>query len=350
MAESNKINLLICTQKVDQNDPVLGFFHEWLKEFAKYCDKLTVICLEKGEYDLPQNVQVLSLGKEKRISRIVYIFKFYYYIWKYSHNYDSVFVHMNPEYICLGGLFWRFWRKKIALWYMHRNVDLKLRIAEKLTNLVFSATRDSFRLKTKKLKITGHGINVDQLPYKYHQLHKDRINFINIGRLSSIKGIENLIEFAKKIKEKNINFIFKVVGDFSNKEYENKIKALVRKYNLENEIIFIGSVSNLKIGQYLQESDFFIHTGKTTSLDKSILEAMSTGTFVFTNVLSSSNILIGNNLELLTYNNIDKLVNNFDEFVLLEEGERKNISLKLRNIVLENHNLKNLIKNLIENL
>jgi len=43
------MKLLIVTQKVDINDDVLGFFHDWIKEFAKNCEKVTVICLGKGE-------------------------------------------------------------------------------------------------------------------------------------------------------------------------------------------------------------------------------------------------------------------------------------------------------------
>src|SRR3989344_6741688 len=57
------MRLLIVTQKVDKNDPVLGFFHRWIEKFAKNFERVTVICLGKGEYNLPANVKVLSLGK-----------------------------------------------------------------------------------------------------------------------------------------------------------------------------------------------------------------------------------------------------------------------------------------------
>lgn len=59
------MRLLIVTQKVDRDDDLLGFFHQWICEFAKHCDFVTVICLEKGEYALPANVRILSLGKER---------------------------------------------------------------------------------------------------------------------------------------------------------------------------------------------------------------------------------------------------------------------------------------------
>src|SRR3989344_1998355 len=121
------MKLLIITQKVDKNDPILGFFHAWLNEFAKNLESIIVICLYKGEVNLPNNVKVLPLGKENGVSRIKYIFNFYKYIWNERKNYDKVFVHMNPIYVILGGFAWSFLGKRIALWYTHKNVDLKLK-------------------------------------------------------------------------------------------------------------------------------------------------------------------------------------------------------------------------------
>src|ERR1700733_6884068 len=115
------MKLLILTQKIDKDDGVLGFFHGWVKEFSSHFDQVTVICLGKGEYSLPPNVQVFSLGKEKESggSKLFYIFNFYKYIWQERNNYDAVFVHMNQEYVLLGGLFWKLLGKKVFLWRNH---------------------------------------------------------------------------------------------------------------------------------------------------------------------------------------------------------------------------------------
>ena len=106
------MRLLVCTQKIDRNDPVLGFFHRWIEEFSKHYESLVVICLEKGEYVLPKNVKVLSLGKEKNklttnyllltTAKLKYVWNFYKCIFKFRRDYDAVFVHMNQEYVILG--------------------------------------------------------------------------------------------------------------------------------------------------------------------------------------------------------------------------------------------------------
>jgi len=156
------MKLLIVTQKVDIHDDLLGFFHRWIEEFAKHCESVTVICLEEGRYELPTSVRVLSLGKEEGRSKVKYLKRFYSYIWQERKNYDAVFVHMNTEYIVLAGWLWRLLGKKIALWHVHFEVNLRLWIAEKLAHVIFTTTRDGCRVKSRKVKEVGHGIDVER--------------------------------------------------------------------------------------------------------------------------------------------------------------------------------------------
>ena len=130
------MKLLITTQAVDSDDPILGFFHQWIEAFATQCETVTVICLREGNHHLPANVEVLSLGKEKGASRLTRVVRFYRLIIAHRREYEAVFVHMNPEYVVLGGPLWRFWRKRTVLWYTHKNVDLKLRVATFFANAV----------------------------------------------------------------------------------------------------------------------------------------------------------------------------------------------------------------------
>ena len=163
------MKLLVITQKVDEHDSNLGFFLVWLKTLATRFEDITVICLEAREYQLPDNVTVLSLGKEHRLSQWQYLRRLYTYIWQYRHDYDHVFVHMNPEYVILCGLLWRLWNKKILLWYTHKSVDIKLRIAEFLVTKIFTASKESFRLRSNKLQVMGHGIDVTLFAHQQSQ-------------------------------------------------------------------------------------------------------------------------------------------------------------------------------------
>ena len=101
------VRLLVITQTVDRDDPILGFFHEWLVAFARRVEKLTVLCLNARLHDLPNNTEVLSLGKDEGKSRVTFVARLYRFAWARRHDYDVVFVHMKP-YLC------RSWRVALS--------------------------------------------------------------------------------------------------------------------------------------------------------------------------------------------------------------------------------------------
>ena len=90
------MRLLIVTQKVDTNDPNLGFFVSWIKEFSKHAD-VTVIGNEVGSYAPLRDVEVYSLGKEKGASRLLRLFRYRRLLWKLLPKVDGIFFHMCPE-------------------------------------------------------------------------------------------------------------------------------------------------------------------------------------------------------------------------------------------------------------
>ena len=368
------MKLLILTQKIDKNDDVLGFFHDWVIEFAKHCEKVTVIALSVGEYDLPRNVKVLSLGKElssqmseslpagrqvhKVESKKKYLFNFYRYIWSEKNNYDNVFVHMNPEYVILGGLFWRIMGKKIGLWYMHKSVDFKLRVAEKLTHTIFSGTRESFRLKTKKLNITGHGIPSQKfiksksLPAG-RQVRKanEEFKMITVGRISPIKDYETLINAIKILKIKNQNVNLDIIGEIGlpdQDDYLSKLKQKIKDESLEENINFMGSVSHKDIVNHLNQADLFVNMSQTGSLDKVILEAMACEIITISSNDSSRNVFEEYKDKLFFKSkDSEDLAKKVSKIIELSDGDRIKIEKRLREIVIRNHNLEDLIKKII---
>ena len=188
------MKLLIITQKVSKADSNLGFLHNWIIEFSRNCESVIVICLEKGGYDFPSNVRVLSLGKEHTKSRISYLYNFFTYIISERKNYDAVFVHMNQLYVLLGAIFWKLWSKKIALWYTHKSVTVSLRLAEKMTDIIFTASKESFRIRSKKVFVMGHGIETSLFEKSKTRESKDVLSIVTVGRISRSKHILDIIK------------------------------------------------------------------------------------------------------------------------------------------------------------
>jgi len=293
------MRLLILTQKVDREDPILGFFHRWLEEFARSVDFVTVICLERGKVSLPKNVKVFSLGKEKKTWRIVRLFRFYKYILAERNNYDAVFVHMNPEYVILGGLIWTLLRKRISLWYMHKAVNWRLRGALALTDLVFTGSAQSFRIASPKVHVLGHGIDTEYFkPAEKKSVEtppERQFRVLSVSRIAPVKDIMTLVRAIQGLRGKaTLPVTLMVVGlpvTEADKEYFAMLKEYIGKEDLKQLVRFVGGVGYQDIVKYYQAADVFVNTSQTGSLDKTVLEAMACNTPVLTSNESFKGVL-----------------------------------------------------------
>lgn len=260
--------LLIITQKVDRKDPILGFFHRWLEEFAKRYEFVTVICLEMGEFNLPANVKVLSLGKEEGKSRPKYIFGFYKYIWQERNNYNSVFVHMNQEYVLLGWKFWKLWGKKIFLWRNHAKGNFLTRIAVLLSNKVFCTSPNSYTARFKKTQLMPVGVDTEFFKPDSNII-REKDSVLLLGRISPVKRV---LEFIDWVKSKDLKATIAGPILAEDKEYGK----LVLK-SLTPKIKYTGPVDQEGAKRLYQSYEIYANFTPAGSMDKTIVEAAACG-------------------------------------------------------------------------
>lgn len=262
------MRLLIITQKVDKNDPILGFFHHWIEEFAKNFEKVTVICLEKSESRLPPDIKVLSLGKENGASKLKYFLKFHYYIWKERNNYDAVFVHMNQEYALMAGDLWKLWGKKIYLWRNHSKGNLFTRLAVLFSDKVFYTSPSSFTARFRKSVRMPVGIDTD-LFKPNPSVARIPNSVLFLGRISPVKKVLEFIEWVK-----GTEFSATIAGPILPEDaaYWEKVKQ-----NLSDKIKFIGPVTREEAVKLYQSHEIYVNKTPAGSFDKTIIEAAACG-------------------------------------------------------------------------
>ncbi|EOU1110683.1 glycosyltransferase [Clostridium perfringens] len=113
---------------------------------------------------------------------------------------------------------------------------------------------------------------------------------IAVGRLVKQKNFLFLIDVAKKLKEKNVDFKLLIIGEGEERE---KIEEKIKKYNLYNNVELLGYINNPY--PYFKKADLFCLTSEAEGFPTVIVESMILGCpFVSTKVagvdeLSSNN-------------------------------------------------------------
>jgi glycosyltransferase involved in cell wall biosynthesis len=283
------MHLLITTQIVSVEDPVLGFFHRWILEFAQHFERIDVICLKAGTYHLPANVFVHSLGKEHGESRVKYIFRFYAYFTKlfFSYRITYVFFHMGAIYNILALPFFLIRKLRgtqFFWWKTHGKVDaLKERIALSLVDRVCTAGSKSFDVKSEKVVVVGHAIDTDRFSMQRDARHTPGACLM-VGRIVPVKKIEVVLRALTQIGEAR-GITLTLIGSPDKREYQEELEKYAKTHSL-TRVQFLGSRKQSELQAYYDEAGILLHPAYEAGLDKAVLEAMATGVIPLTSIPS----------------------------------------------------------------
>jgi glycosyltransferase involved in cell wall biosynthesis len=354
------MKILIITQAIDRQDTALGFFHRWVEEISIGVESVDVICLKKGDFNLPKNVKVFSLGKESQISKLSYVLNFYKYIWSLKGDYDAVFVHMNQEYVLLGGLVWKILGKKVFFWRNHLYGDLFTKFAVALSDKVFYTSEGSFTAKYKKSEMMPAGVDTEiftkyEIPRVAEQSslrgtrntadeRRKKNSILVFGRIAPVKKIELAIDAVSALKAKNIDVNLNIVGDVlpQNKGYLEKLKDRVDALDVSDRVVFKSGVPFGSSAEVYQSNEVFLNFTPSGSFDKTVIEALACGTKVLVSNDSMKSILPDVSF---TNGEVSDIAKKIQKLLSFDDREATEYSGEVGNIVVK-HSLKNLVDKL----
>jgi glycosyltransferase involved in cell wall biosynthesis len=278
------MRVLMITQVVDLDNPVLGFTHTWVNALARRVEQLHVVTLAAGKHNLADNVVLHTYGppgmRHNRLNRW----------WFYNRCFaslilgaqvDVVFVHMIPRWVIMVAPYARIRHVPIVLWYVHRQVTFQLKLAHWLATRVVTASSESCRLKSEKVVVLGHGIDTE-LFRPVPDIQPTPRSVIAVGRLAPIKDYETLIHAAHILVHgrEQQDWRFTIVGeaDAATANYADKLHALVADLGLQAHVTFVGAVPNYMMPALYQSHFASVNLCPTGGMDKVVLESLACGT------------------------------------------------------------------------
>lgn len=279
--------ILIITQSVGTSARLLEFFSSWIIEFARIYEHVTVLTLEASDHTFPSNVTVISLGKERGVSRPMRWVLFVRELIRIVPRVDSVFAHMSPVFAIASWPWCMLWRKRLVLWYLHRSVTWRLRLAYAMCDVVATADASSLRIRGPKVVAVGHGIDTSRgLQGVQEPRPHTPLRLVCVGRLSPIKRIHLLLGALAVLKSQGVSVEARIIGSAvmsSDHAYEAQLHRLVAQHGLCDMVEFMGYVAHDALDQYYAWADIAVGLTPPGGIDKVLLEAMSWGCSVVTN-------------------------------------------------------------------
>ena len=305
----NNMKLLIVTQAVDTEDPVLGCFVRWIEEFAQRVERIEVICLREGKHDaLPANVRVHSLGKERDAAenttiygsvfrRVRYAFRFKLLAWRLRRDYDAVFVHMNQEYILIAGPLWKMLGKRVYLWRNHYAGSWVTDVAAAFCTKVFCTSKHSYTARYKKTVLMPVGVDTERF-FPDARIERKPNSILFLGRISPSKRPEMLIDALASLARTGATFTASLIGSPlpQDETYHESLKEKVRSLShhkgtshflsrsapnemksLADRVSFHPGVPNGQTPDLYRAHEIFVNASPSGMLDKTLFEAAACG-------------------------------------------------------------------------
>lgn len=172
--------------------------------------------------------------------------------------------------------------KSVLKKYLLRNIDLLLVLSQE--------ELQSFKeLPFNKIGITANPIdfkqyNQDRNFKKQEEIDQETIVLLFVGRFIKEKGILELIEACRLIKEKTLPFKLFCLG---NGPLLGEIQQLIKDFELENEIILVGHIPEEKTKYYYSNCDILILPSYKEGFPMAIFQAVAAGKPVITTKINA---------------------------------------------------------------
>ncbi|UKO98439.1 glycosyltransferase family 4 protein [Nostoc sp. UHCC 0870] len=348
------MRLLLFNLATDIDHPILGFTSKWISALAERVEHIDVITMQAGRIEIPDSVNVYSLGKEKGYSeprRLVEFYRHLFHILR-KGKIDGCFSHMNPLFTNLAAPILKIKGIPIVTWYAHPSLTSTLKLAHHLSDRMVASVATAYPYKLDKLVVIGQGIDTNLFCTNQQNIDNKTPLILCAGRISPVKNHLTLLKATALLRQRwNRQFKVLILGSIPNREgelYFQSLKAITEQLGIGDIVDFKLGVPMLELPQWYQRCVVHINLTPTGFGDKVAWEAMSCGKPCLVANEGFKETLGQYQEELLfRYEDVEDLVKKLMNILTLPTQEQENIGYYLRKQVISRHSLDNLSQNIL---
>lgn len=135
----------------------------------------------------------------------------------------------------------------------------------------------ALKIKESNLYVVFNPIDTDSIKTKLKNItspfNEEYQNYVFVGRIDYVKGLDVLISAFSKVVNKNSKVRLYIVGKIvESNSYYQSLKQLITKLHLEKHIVWTGFLNNPY--QYIKYANCFVLPSRVEGLPNVLLEAM----------------------------------------------------------------------------
>jgi len=192
---------------------------------------------------------------------------------------------------------YQFFKKGTLLYKLcKKGVEYLPELSKKVDGAIGVSTLNSKELiengfkgvETIPLLIDTNKILKSKWNYKLFDKIIEKFTIIFVGRIARNKAQHDLIKIASFYKKINSNFKFYIIGGTTDNSYKEELEELIYSYDLEENVILTGKISNEELYAYYKGANLFLCMSEHEGFGIPLIEAMLFNTPVI--AYNSSNI------------------------------------------------------------
>ncbi len=348
------MRLLVLNMAMDLDTPAREFIVSWVRALAERVERVEVITMRAGHVEVPRNVRVLSLGKERGYSEPRRALEFYRHLGRVLREgrIDVCFSHMTPMFTVLAAPVLGPLGVPIVTWYAHPSLTATLKLAHRASRRVVTSVASAYPYRADKLVVVGQGIDTDLFAPDSTPPESPPM-ILCVGRLSPVKDHPTLLRAVALLLEA-INRPFRVVivgtpAKPSDEGYARLLRDQVASQGLEGVVTFRGATPRADLPEWYRRCTAHVNLTPTGFGDKVAWEAMSCGRPCVAANEGFRESLGAHAAHLLfRHGDADALARRLEWVLSLSVDDVRRIGSDLREGVIRSHSLKRLAATLVD--
>ncbi|HGP5039663.1 TPA: exopolysaccharide biosynthesis glycosyltransferase VpsD, partial [Vibrio cholerae O1] len=162
--------------------------------------------------------------------------------------------------------------EQIIPWVSHFSVDFYTCVGEEL--------RQALSLETNKsIQVIGNPVDPDYFSANSanQNLPQNEVNLVTCALITRRKRIDRAIVLLRELKQRGQAATLRIIGPNMDSAYYAQLQQLIKEYELEQDVIFLGKLNQREIVQQYQQANIGIFTSQQETFGLAPLEMMAAG-------------------------------------------------------------------------